>query len=140
VKIEFTADGVEIVHDNGYLVCPPALHAERGTLYRFLEGYEPWARPIATFPAHLLDRLDSEQKSSGEAERRDDESPILKNHRHAHLRRLAGAMRRAGAGYPEIEAALLTLNARRCLPPKQEHVVRALARDIVARYRPGERS
>jgi hypothetical protein len=49
-------------------------------------------------------------------------------------------MRRAGAGEAAIAAALLSENERRGDPPKPDHVVRDLARDIVKRYAPGART
>ena len=48
--------------------------------------------------------------------------------RHAMLKSLAGAMRFRGAGYGEIETALLAANAARCNPPKSDAEVRAIAR------------
>jgi hypothetical protein len=138
-KIEFTAGHVMLVHGAGYLIVPPALHPS-GTTYRFEEGHDPWSTPIAVFPAPLLERLEREQRASDEAARHSDAGPITEGERHAHLLRLACAMRRVGAGEPEITGALLILNTRRCVPPKDEHLVRATARDVVARYAPGERS
>jgi hypothetical protein len=138
-KIEVTAEHVKLTHGAGYFVCPPALHPS-GVTYRFLEGHDPWSLEVAVFPAQLLERLEAEQHRDDEVARHDDASPLCEGERHAHLLRLAGAMRRAGAGEPEITAALLTLNARRCAPRKPEHVVRELARDIVARYASGQRS
>lgn len=48
--------------------------------------------------------------------------------RHAMLKSMAGSMRFRGAGYNEIEAALLIANKERCNPPKTESEVRAIAR------------
>ena len=48
--------------------------------------------------------------------------------RHAMLKSLAGAMRFRGAGYDEIEKALLEANRTRCQPPKGDAEVKALAR------------
>jgi hypothetical protein len=138
-KIQFAREGITLTEGGAYLVCPPALHPS-GTTYRFLDGHDPWTTEIAAFPKPLLERLQAEQRSSDEAERHDDDSPIPNGQRHAHFRRLAGAMRRVGAGEAEITAALLALNARRCIEPKPEHLVRALAKDFVDRYPPGERS
>lgn len=53
--------------------------------------------------------------------------------RHAMLKSLAGALRFRGAGYEEIEAALLTANHNRCQPPKTDSEVRAIARWAAAR-------
>jgi hypothetical protein len=137
VKIEL-ADKVTIVKDAGYLVAPPAIHATTGALYHFCSGLAPWEIGIAAFPAALLDHLARADRRRNEGERRDDTSSVEPPGRHAHLLRLAGAMRRVGAGEPTIAAALLAENARRCSPPKEQHEVRALARDVCHRYPPGE--
>lgn len=138
VKIQFTAQRITLTRDAGYFVCPPALHPS-GHRYQFVPNHDPWKTPIAVFPATLLAQLEEEQAGAAEASRHDDQGPIFEGDRHAHLLRLACAMRRVGAGQPEIEAALLALNARRCLPPKPDHTVRALAADVVERYLPGDR-
>jgi putative DNA primase/helicase len=137
-KIEVTAQHVKLTHGAGYFICPPAIHTS-GATYRFVEGHDPWSTPIAVFPADLLERLEAEQHRDDEFARHDDASFLHEGERHAHLLRLAGAMRCAGGGEPEIAAALLTLNARRCRPPKDEYLVRELARDVVGRYAPGDR-
>ena len=48
--------------------------------------------------------------------------------RHAMLKSIAGALRFRGAGYSEIEAALLGANKARCNPPKSDGEVRAIAK------------
>jgi Bifunctional DNA primase/polymerase, N-terminal len=138
VKIQFAAK-VTLSAD-GYFVCPPAWHAVGRTHYEFLEGCSPWEREIAVFPASLLARLTARDRADDEAARADDSSPLHPNDRYPHLRRIAGAMRRAGAGEPAILAALLSENGRRCDPPKTEAQVRSLARDIATRYPPGART
>ena len=61
---------------------------------------------------------------------------ITAGNRHASLLRVAGAMRRQGAGFQEIHAALTVMNENRCDPPKPAGVVEELARDVTARYTP----
>jgi hypothetical protein len=138
-KIEFSADGLELGRD-GYLVIPPAIHGQTGKPYRFAAGRAPWEHEIATLPIEILTVFAAHARRRDTAERADDGSPVPAGKRHKHLRRLAGAMRRVGAGEPTIAAALLTENARRCSPPHTEREVRALARDIVDRYPPGLRA
>src|SRR6185436_7521750 len=48
--------------------------------------------------------------------------------RHAMLKSIAGALRFRGAGYDEIEPALLLANKSRCNPPKSDAEVRKIAR------------
>ena len=47
--------------------------------------------------------------------------------RHGMLKSMAGALRYRGAGYEEIEAALLLANKSRCIPPKTDAEVRKIA-------------
>jgi Bifunctional DNA primase/polymerase, N-terminal/Primase C terminal 1 (PriCT-1) len=138
LKIQFT-DKLTLSAD-GYLIAPPAWHAAAQTAYRFVDGLAPWEHTIALFPARLLEQFGAFERSDDEAKRADDESPLAPGDRHAHLLRIGGAMRRAGAGEEAITAALLSENARRCQPPKPASRVRALARDIVERYPPGARA
>lgn len=135
-KIEFSGDGLELIRD-GYLVIPPALHGDTGRPYRFTAGRAPWEHEIATLPAALLEALSGHDRTIDNTERADDSAPVPSGRRHRHLRRLAGAMRRVGAGEQTIAAALLVENELRCMPPKPERLVRDLAHDIVNRYPPG---
>lgn len=121
-KIELGPEGLEIAKD-GYLVCPPALHPS-GRIYRFAEGRAPWDIAPAELPRELLDVFLAHAKrdrvgaiaSTG---------PITEGGRH-----------RVGAEEESIVAALLIENERRCTPPKDERVVRALAHDMATRYQP----
>jgi hypothetical protein len=135
-KIQLSGGGLELIGD-GYLVIPPAIHGDTGRPYEFVPGRAPWEHEIAILPADLLASLLRHDGRVDAAERADDSAPIPEGRRHLHLRRLAGAMRRVGAGEATIVAALLVENERRCQPPKDERLVRELARDIVKRYRPG---
>lgn len=137
-KIEFSAEGLELIAD-GYLVIPPAIHVT-GRPYAFASGRAPWEIEIAELPQAIYDMLVQHHRRSDEHERSDDASPLPPGARHRHLRRVAGAMRRAGAGEAAIAAALLVENERRCTPPKDERVVRELARDIATRYPAGARA
>ena len=91
-------------------------------------------------PAEILRALASHKHVADESARADDASPIAAGGRHSHLLRIGCAMRRAGAREESIRAALLAENEHRCVPPKEDFTVRALARDIVYRYPPGARS
>jgi hypothetical protein len=129
-KIELGPEGLEVAKD-GYLVAPPALHPT-GHVYAFATGREPWNVAIAElnvepFLAHA--------KRSRTAEIAAHE-PSTEGGRHRRLRRLAGAMVRVGATEAAILAALLVENEHGCKPPKDERVVRELARDMSRRYRP----
>ena len=58
----------------------------------------------------------------------DAEHLIEPGQRHAMLKSLAASMRFRGAIYTEIEAVLLLANKSRCVPPKSEGEVKAIAR------------
>jgi hypothetical protein len=138
-KVEFSAESGLTLSKDGYLVIPPALH-ETGAAYSFAEGRAPWEHAIVEFPAAILQALADDRRVQDELERADDTSPIGAGGRHRHLRRIGGAMRRAGAREESIAAALLVENEFRGDPPKDEHLVRELARDIAHRYPPGARA
>lgn len=55
--------------------------------------------------------------------------------RNNQLTRIAGGMRRRGAGYDEILRELLGVNRARCKPPLREWEVRTIAKSV-SRYRP----
>lgn len=126
-----------MLSEDGYFICPPAIHTQAGRPYEFLPGRAPWEIEITPFPDWLQERLTAVTGKQDVGQRADDHSPITEGERHHHLRRIAGAMRRAGAGEPAIAAALLSENERRCSPPKEARIIRALAHDIAVRYPPG---
>jgi hypothetical protein len=129
-KIELGPEGLEVAKD-GYLVAPPALHPS-GHVYAFASGREPWNLPLAELSA---EPFLAHAKRSRTAEIASHE-PSTAGGRHRRLRRLAGAMVRVGATDAAILAALLVENEHGCYPPKDERLVRELARDIAKRYRP----
>lgn len=57
----------------------------------------------------------------------DEAGSVEPGQRHAMLKSLAGALRFRGAGYSEIEAALLAANKARCNPPKSSTEVKKIA-------------
>lgn len=132
--VELGPEGVKAKR-NQYLVCPPAVHPS-GRAYRFADGRAPWELELATLPLSLLERL--ERAAHVERDRQAATTgPITEGGRHDHLMRLGCAMRRRGAGEATIAAALLVENRDRCQPPKDEQLVRELARDIASRYPAG---
>ena len=115
-------EGLEVKATGALVVAPPSRHVSSHT-YEWFED-----RALASAPAWLLRRASPPALVCGER--------LRTGRRHKAMLRLGGAMRRAGADLAEIEAALLTLNATRCDPPKDDDVVRVLADDIVKRYDP----
>jgi hypothetical protein len=128
-------DGKLKADGNRYFVCAPAIHPN-GSVYSFLQGRGPGEIEIATLPEQTYSKL---LQAAG-AER--DEvctrsGPVNAGDRHDHLRRIAWVMRRySGASLEAIEQALLTENATRCNPPKEERLVLALARYTVEHWAP----
>ncbi len=123
------------VSTDGYLVCPPARHPS-GRLYSFAPGLEPWSIEIAELPLATVTCLAAEHRTAS-TDAITNTGPVTANHRHDHLRRIAWVMRRySGASLEAIEQALLTENRTRCQPPKEERLVRALAKYTVENWEP----
>ncbi len=87
----------------------------------------PWAK----LPERILAALNG----SKPVPKAKQSAPIGEGQRNDHLTRIAGAMRRNGAGQGAIEAALIEMNARQCQPPLSEREVLAIA-GSVSRYEP----
>jgi hypothetical protein len=112
---------------DGYLMAPPSWHFDGRASYRFAPGRAPWEHEIAPFPTRLYERLLEHDRRDDKAARADDSSTLGKGDRHPHMKRIAGAMRYAGAGEEAILAALRSENERRCDPLKADEELRRLA-------------
>ena len=118
--------GLDIRGDGGYVVVPPSVHPETKQSYVWANREKP-----APAPAWLVQALTAPAPVSESV----SGAPIRAGHRNDALMRIAGAMRRKGCTPEAIEAALLTENARRCVPPLPETEVREIARSV-SRYAP----
>lgn len=120
-------EGLDIRGDGNYIVAPPSLHAS-GQRYKWKNE-----RDIALIPEWLLHlatlKQQAHQYTVGPGEY------IPEGKRNNTLASLAGSMRRRGMDEPEIAAALLEVNKRRCNPPLSQSEVLAIAASI-ARYEP----
>lgn len=139
VKIQF-AEKVTISKD-GYFLAPPSRHPS-GRVYAFADGRAPWQTEIAELPLNTVQKI---QVAATRARGAAITSAIAGEKttaggRHERLLRLGCAMRRVGGSGEAIEAALLTENEHWCDPPKEERLVRELARDITDRYEPKEKN
>ena len=118
---------VDVRGTGGFVVCPPSVHAT-GKQYRFVDP----DGAIAAAPGWLVERLTVRLPIATDA----PVSPqgLAKGSRTNTLVSLAGTMHKRGMSQEAIEAALLAENATKCSPPLSEAKVRAIARDIPARY------
>lgn len=127
------ASELDIRGQGGYVVAPPSLHAS-GARYEINES----AIPPAPCPEWLLSLIREPQGAqNGQSARKAGTvtgAPIGKGGRTNHLVSLAGTMHKRDMDPAAIEAALLTENTAKCSPPLPDEKVRAIARDIPARY------
>jgi hypothetical protein len=135
-KAAFHFRGIEFRTGNGGKgapsLFPPSVHPD-GPVYTWLVGPDE-ADPVA-FPASALAAIRAELDAPAPSGRVDAEGPIVEKTRNLRLTSMAGAMRRAGFNQEEIEAALLSVNHRRCRPPLAPTEVKGIARSV-SRYPP----
>jgi hypothetical protein len=119
---------IDVRGTGGFVVCPPSVHAS-GKVYRFVDS----SAAIADAPGWLIERLTMRQAMPTTGAQASPQA-VTKGSRTNALVSLAGTMQRRGMSPEAIEAALLAENAAKCSPPLPESKVRAIARDIPARY------
>ncbi len=126
------APGLDIRGNGGYVVAPPSVHAS-GARYEINES----AIPPVLCPGWLLSLIQEPQGAqtpqSTSVVGALVNQPIGKGGRTKHLVSLAGSMHKRGMTPAAIEAALLVENGV-FSPPLPDAKVRAIARDIPARY------
>jgi hypothetical protein len=126
--------GLDIRGEGGYVVLAPSVH-ESGRRYTWDRA--PGEAPLAAAPAWLVERARGRDR-----DRRNGPAPpvaekIREGGRNGALTSLAGSMRRRGMDEPEIRAALLEANRRRCEPALDEREVARIAASV-ARYEPAQ--
>ncbi len=125
--------GVDVKSAAGYVVLPPSLHPNGGS---YCWDAADNARAALREARWLEALVDAPRKATrGPIPGVDDDERIPSGERHGALLRYAGRLRRNGTGPAAIEDALLALNRRQCEPPLPDGKVRALARDVGARYK-----
>ncbi len=129
------APGLDCKSNGGQTVMPPSIHPDTGAAYRWLRHPDE-LNGLPELPAAWVEYLSRERQKARSTPEGGDGRPIPEGRRHDELLRLAGAMRRVGAGEQEILAALAATNETRCRPSLPTNEVRRLARDIPGRYAP----
>ena len=124
-------DGIETKAVGGYAVMAPSRTTDGG--YTDVAGYGFGETELLDLPESLAELLTPIEKPRGRA--LSDSERIPKGRRNAMLASMAGHMRAGGFTKPQIETALLEVNATRCDPPLSEAEVRRIAGSI-AQYDP----
>ena len=136
------ANHVDTRADGGYILVPPSILTGKGA-YRWAEGFSLDDSPqqLPEPPDWLVEALDNLATSGhclapvGPVSA--DGNPIPSGQRNSTLASLAGTMRRAGMGEPEILAALNATNSMRCNPSLSDKEVEKIAASV-ARYEPDQ--
>ncbi|MEK9806296.1 MAG: AAA family ATPase [Euryarchaeota archaeon] len=97
----------------------------------------PWEAGAPSVTDELARWIWAESGTERQTRERTDGATITYPGRNNALASLGGSMRRRGMSQPEIEAALLTVNATRVEPPLDEADVRRIAKSV-SRYEAGD--
>lgn len=127
IKHEGVKHKFDVLGDGGYVVAPPSIHPETGRKYKWVRKTK-----VRRLPKSILRLV----KQSGVGVKKPaDPLPdtIGEGERDVLLTSLAGSMRRRGASYEAILAALSEENATRCDPPLDDKQVRKIAKSISAK-------
>ena len=111
----------------GYVVAPPSFH-ESGEYYSWLELYTA-EDGLEDYPHEAMPKVEKKNRSV------DPSAEIPDGQRNARLTSFAGTMRRTGAGYDTLLAALEAENATRCKPPLEQEEIERIAKSV-SRYEP----
>lgn len=125
-------DNLDTRGEGGYIVAPPSRVSENGRRgeYAWDLFAGPDDLPLAPLPPWLLTLLAPETTNGHPAPAAPVDDAIPDGQRNPTLTSLAGTMRRRGMQPPEIAAALLEVNRRRCQPPLPDAEVQAIAASV----------
>ena len=133
--VKHPCEGIDIRGRGSYIVIPPSVHPS-GHVYRYSDD----SLPVPACPPWLLplilnnSQTGAQDRHSAPAAGTVTSKPIGEGSRTKHLVSLAGTMNKRGMDPTAIEAAILAENAAKCSPPLPDGKVRAIARDLPARY------
>lgn len=135
--------GLDIRGDRGLVVAPPSIHPKTRRRYEWIN---PGA-PIAEMPDWLLALIQKQVQQYTEKARQEvtgkvwedylEGPPIHKGERDERLFKIGCSMRANGAGYQDILATLLRINAERCVPSLPVPQVEQKAAQAI-KYPPGK--
>jgi hypothetical protein len=132
IKTQRLAPNLELRGEGSYILAPPSLHPN-GSCYHVISDVQ--SAPLPKALSELLSKAPSQTAAASGTTVSENEK-IRAGERNSTLTSLAGSMRRRGMSHEAIEAALLSDNACRCVPPLPEGEVRKIAASV-ARYQPG---
>lgn len=134
---------LDIRGDGGYIVAPPSIH-KSGKRYEWITTSEP-----AELPAWLAALIKKTARKKANRRRKVVKGRVWENYlrgpeipegtRDVMLFKIACSMRAKGAGYEDILATLLRINAERCSPPLEYGQVEQKAAQAI-KYAPGKTS
>ncbi len=111
--------GLDVRGENGFVVCPPSLHAN-GKQYAWVDE----SVAIADAPIWLLEKLTTEDESVLESEQ------IREGERNASLHAGVCELFRNGESAEDVLRHALAFNARRCTPPLPDAEVRSIVQRV----------
>ncbi len=120
--------GIDIRGRRGYIVAPPSLHVS-GHRYEWIRTHTR----LEELPHEAVAALKEADATVAPPAQRQ----ISKGMQHAVLLTFAGRMRRFGADYDEILAALRVMNANRCEAPGTERYLADMVRSV-CKYTPDD--
>ena len=128
VKNGELGEGIDIKGKGGYILVAPSIHPS-GRAYVWDGAEKITEQTILPAPGWLLMEIYAAQNGHGGANPAVLPPTIPKGKQHRMLVSLAGSMRKRGAEFPEIFAALVAMNPRLEEPAPEEHL-RKMAKSV----------
>ncbi|HEV7844302.1 MAG TPA: bifunctional DNA primase/polymerase, partial [Pyrinomonadaceae bacterium] len=128
-------EGIDVRGEGGYIIVAPSLHAS-GRRYEWLNDLKPTEPPEWLIKRLTTSQAISTQKTQPRAQSSASIGGLIpEGERNETLFKIGCALRGQGWNYAEIEAELMTVNARRCSSPLPVEEVQKIARSA-ASYAP----